>query len=218
VAVVVADLPGRDFLAPILGVPLVVHAVRGLLASRVVDHVTLLVRPDAGDAIVPLVAGLPVSVHAGPRSEAAAVVERVRSDTDRRPGTPSGHGPGAVLLHDATRPLTPPALAVAVTQAVAAGHAVAVPVLPVSDTVKHVDAVGLVVGSPDRTGLRVVQTPQAFRPDLLAPDVLHRVLVSGVPVEQAWAVAGVSAVTVPGHPLALSVCSAWERELAEVLA
>ena len=77
-------------------------------------------------------------------------------------------GTGArCVLHDAARPLASPALAEAVTEAVAAGHAVAVPVLPLSDTVKHVDSADVVAGSPDRTGLRVLQTPQAFRAGVL---------------------------------------------------
>ena len=42
-------------------------------------------------------------------------------------------------------------------------------------------------------------------------------LASTEPLEQAWAVAGEPAVTMPGHPLAFAVRSAWERELAEVL-
>jgi 2-C-methyl-D-erythritol 4-phosphate cytidylyltransferase len=124
-----------------------------------------------------------------------------------------------VLVHDAARPLTPPALANAVTQSVvAAAHGIAVPVLPLADTVKHVNSGGLVIGSPDRSGLRVVQTPQAFRADLIGCDVLRRVLASDGPVEHAWAVVGAPALTVPGHPLAFAVRSAWERELAEVLA
>jgi 2-C-methyl-D-erythritol 4-phosphate cytidylyltransferase len=201
--VVVADLPGSGAFVPLLGVPMVVHAVRGLLASGVVEHVVLLVRPDAGNTAARLVSGLPVSVHAGPRDRAAAVVER--------------SGRTVVLLHDVARPLAPPALALAVTEAVAAGHGVAVPVLPLSDTVKHVDDADLIVDTPDRTGLRVVQTPQSFRLDLLGSDVLHRMLTSEAPVEQSWALADELTVTVPGHPLAFPVRSTWERELAEVL-
>jgi 2-C-methyl-D-erythritol 4-phosphate cytidylyltransferase len=201
--VVVADLPGCDVFVPLLGVPVVVRALRGLLASGAVDRVVLLVPPDVGDAAARLVMGMPVAVHAGPREEAAAAVE--------------ANGRAVVVLHDAARPLAPPALAVAVTQAVAAGHGLAVPVLPLSDTVKHVDRDDLIVATPDRAGLRVVQTPQAFRVDLLGADVVHRVLTSAAPVEQSWAVVGEPAVTVPGHPLAFPVRSTWDRELAEVL-
>ena len=204
VAVVVAHRPGvdelSDVLAPLLGVPAVLRAVRALLASGAVDRVVLLVDPEAEPSTRRFVDGLPVSVHTDPH-EAARCAQ----------------APAPIVLHDAARPLASPALAVAVTEAVAAGHAVAVPVLPLSDTVKHVDVAGVVVGTPDRAGLRVLQTPQAFRAGVLGTDVLAKVLASTEPLEQAWAVAGEPAVTVPGHPLAFAVRSAWERELAEVL-
>jgi 2-C-methyl-D-erythritol 4-phosphate cytidylyltransferase len=203
VAVVVAHRPGvdvSDVLAPVLGVPAVLRAVRALLASGSVDRVVLLVDPEAEEAARRLVDGLPVSVH-----------------TDPLDGARCAQGPGPVVLHDAARPLASPALAEAVTEAVAAGNAVAVPVLPLSDTVKHVDSVDVVVGGPDRTGLRVLQTPQAFRAGVLDADVLAKVLASAEPLEQAWCMAGEPAVTVPGHPLALAVRSPWERRLAEVL-
>jgi 2-C-methyl-D-erythritol 4-phosphate cytidylyltransferase len=178
----------------------VLRAVRALCACGPVDRVVLLVDPEAEVAARRLVDGLPVSVHTDPH-EAARCAQ----------------GPGPVVLHDAARPLASPALAEAVTAAVAAGHAVAVPVLPLSDTVKHVDTADVVAGSPDRTGLRVLQTPQAFRAGVLDADVLAKVLASDEPLEQAWSVAGEPAVTVPGHPLAFAVRSPWERQLAEVL-
>ena len=105
----------------------------------------------------------------------------------------------------------------AVTDAVAAGHAVAVPVLPLSDTVKRVDVAGVVVGTPDRGGLRVLDTAGVSRRGRWARTCSRRCSPPTEPLEQAWAVAGEPAVTVPGHPLAFAVRSAWERELAEVL-
>ncbi len=39
--------------------------------------------------------------------------------------------------------------------------------LPVHETVKRVDGTGLVVETVDREGLWTIQTPQAFRRDLL---------------------------------------------------
>jgi 2-C-methyl-D-erythritol 4-phosphate cytidylyltransferase len=208
VAALVADRPEPDVLAPLLGVPVIVRAVQGLLGSASVGHVVVLVSPERYDAVSRLLDGLPVSVRVDPRGAAAAVRGRSRRS-------------GAVLVHDAARPLTPPALVDAVVRATvtrsAAAHGAVVPVLPLSDTVKHVDADGLVVGGPDRTGLRVVQTPQGFRPDLLGGDRLARVL-SAARVEHAWTLVGGSAGTVAGHPLAFPVRTAWDRELAEVLA
>jgi 2-C-methyl-D-erythritol 4-phosphate cytidylyltransferase/2-C-methyl-D-erythritol 2,4-cyclodiphosphate synthase len=69
--------------------------------------------------------------------------------------------PDLVLVHDAARPFASDAL---ITRAIAAARAsgAAVPVIPVADTVKTVDAAGAVTGTIDRANLRMVQTPQAF--------------------------------------------------------
>ncbi len=69
--------------------------------------------------------------------------------------------PDIVLIHDAARPFASAGL---VSRAIAAARktGAAIPALPVTDTVKTVDAAGLVGGTIDRTTLRLVQTPQAF--------------------------------------------------------
>ena len=72
-----------------------------------------------------------------------------------------------VLVHDAARPCASPALYAAVVAAVAAGAAGAIPGVPVTDTIKVVDAAGYVAATPDRASLVAVQTPQAFRADVL---------------------------------------------------
>lgn len=72
-----------------------------------------------------------------------------------------------VLVHDAARALTPPGLIVRVVDALRAGNSAVVPALRVSDTIKAVDANGVVLGTPERVGLRAVQTPQGFATDLL---------------------------------------------------
>lgn len=75
--------------------------------------------------------------------------------------------PDFVLVHDAARALTPPALVGRVVDALRAGHGAVVPALPPSDTIKAVDANGAVLGTPERAGLRAVQTPQGFATELL---------------------------------------------------
>ncbi len=69
--------------------------------------------------------------------------------------------PDIVLVHDAARPFASAGLigrAIAAVQKTGA----AIPVLPVTDTVKRVDEAGTVEATLDRTALRLVQTPQAF--------------------------------------------------------
>lgn len=206
VAVVVADRSGDgpDPLAPMIGVPALVRAVRGLLVSGAVGEVAVVVRPRTCRAAARVLDGLPVGVY--PDAGAAVdAIARTRAEAS------------AVLLHDAARALAPPVLAGTVSRAVDDGADVAVPVLALADTVKRVGLDGLVTAGPDRGVLRVVQTPQAYRPGLLTDDLLLRVLVDG-PVEHAWAAVGAPVATVPGHPLAFAVRTSWDRELAGMLA
>ena len=68
-----------------------------------------------------------------------------------------------VVVHDAARPLAPPALFESVVDAVVGGADAAVPGIAVADTVKRVAGDGTVVETLDRSALVAVQTPQAFR-------------------------------------------------------
>ena len=67
-----------------------------------------------------------------------------------------------IVVHDAARPLAGGALFAAVTAAVVSGADGAVPAVTVADTIRHTHD-----GPLDRSQLRAVQTPQAFRADLL---------------------------------------------------
>ena len=66
-----------------------------------------------------------------------------------------------VVVHDAARPFVVDEVIGRVLEALNEGWDGAVPVLPVSDTVKRVDG-DRVVETLDRSQLRLVQTPQAF--------------------------------------------------------
>ena len=74
--------------------------------------------------------------------------------------------PDLVLIHDGARPFPAPGL-IARAQAAATRYDAAVPGLPVTDTVKEVDESGRIVATPRRAALRTVQTPQAFRFELI---------------------------------------------------
>ena len=74
--------------------------------------------------------------------------------------------PDFVLVHDAARPLASPALLDRALNAVTSTGA-AIPTIPVSDTIKRVDASGRVTETLDRAALHAVQTPQAFSFDKL---------------------------------------------------
>jgi len=209
--VVANDWPvGSDPLTLVGGSSMLAHAVRCLLDCGLVEHVVVLHRPEQVDVVTAACSGLPVSVRASfspaPVRPHSAQRADGRCGDDRIAPDP----PEIVLVHDAARPLAPPALAVAVVDAVRSGYAAAVPVLPMSDTVKQVNAAGMVLGSVDRATLRVVQTPQAIRRELLV----------GPPLRAAIRLAATDPAAVhavAGHPLAFAVRTAWDLELARLL-
>lgn len=69
--------------------------------------------------------------------------------------------PDRVLVHDAARPFVSDVLIGAAVD-MARHHGPAIPATRVTDTIKSIDAAGIVTGTPDRSSLRAVQTPQAF--------------------------------------------------------
>jgi 2-C-methyl-D-erythritol 4-phosphate cytidylyltransferase len=70
-------------------------------------------------------------------------------------------------VHDAARPFANEDDFARVIAAVADGADGAVPAIPVADTIKVVDDTGQVMRTPPRGSLRAVQTPQAFRAEVL---------------------------------------------------
>lgn len=70
--------------------------------------------------------------------------------------------PEIVLVHDAARPFATSALIARAIEAAGATGA-AIPGMPVTDTIKVVDSHGRVGETLDRSRLRAIQTPQAFR-------------------------------------------------------
>ena len=74
--------------------------------------------------------------------------------------------PDIVLIHDAARPFVTSAV---IDRAIAAAGltGAAIPTALVTDTIKQVDANGAVIATPDRAHLRIAQTPQAFKYDII---------------------------------------------------
>ena len=84
----------------------------------------------------------------------------------------AGDPPSHVLIHDAARPLVSDGLIGRVLTALEDADAV-LPVLPVTDTLKRVEA-GLATAGPDRSVLARAQTPQGFRYEAIL--AAHRAL------------------------------------------
>jgi 2-C-methyl-D-erythritol 4-phosphate cytidylyltransferase len=195
---------------------MVVRAVRALLATGLVGHVIVLADGAQRPQLERACSTEPVSV----RGSLAHELDCVGTHAEQRVAATESDGAnttclgGIVLLHDACRPLAPVTLAAAVVDAVRGGHQMAVPVLPLPDTVKRVDDEGVVIDTPDRSGLRVLQTPLAVRPELLPADLGDDPL----DVVRRHTAAGGAVHVVPGHPAAFAVHSEWDLELADLVA
>jgi 2-C-methyl-D-erythritol 4-phosphate cytidylyltransferase/2-C-methyl-D-erythritol 2,4-cyclodiphosphate synthase len=74
----------------------------------------------------------------------------------------AAQNPDIVLIHDAARPFVSAAL---ISRAIDAASrtGAAVPAIPVTDTIKLIGDTGNVEATPDRARLRIAQTPQVFR-------------------------------------------------------
>jgi 2-C-methyl-D-erythritol 4-phosphate cytidylyltransferase len=182
-------------------------AVAGLLNSGVVDHVVAAVPADRIDEAKQVLGDGATAVSGG-----AGRTESVSLALAALPGEPE-----FVLVHDAARALTPPELIVRVVEALRAGHTAVVPALPLSDTIKAVDANGVVLGTPERAGLRAVQTPQGFATELLLR--AYQRAGSAVFTDDASLVehVGGQVQVVDGDPLAFKVTTQLDLLLAQAI-
>lgn len=200
-----AGLPKAFFLLG--GITLVERAVAGLRDSGVVDEVVVAVPPDRTDEAKLILAETATIVAGG-----ADRVESVRLALQ------SAGDPEFVLVHDAARPLTPPDLVVRVVEALRGGHRAVVPALPVSDTIKAVDANGVVLGTPERAGLRAVQTPQGFATELLLRAYQQAGSGTGFTDDASLVEhVGGQVQVVEGDPLAFKITTALDAVLAEAM-
>jgi 2-C-methyl-D-erythritol 4-phosphate cytidylyltransferase len=179
-------------------------AVDGLLASGVIERVVVAAPPQRVAETVELL------------GERAAVVAggSERLDSVRLALAAVGD-PEFVLVHDAARPLTPADQIRRVVAALSEGQRAVIPVLSVIDTIKAVDATGVVLGTPERSGLRAVQTPQGFETALLrrAYDRATAATDDAALVENL----GVPVHTVAGDALAFKITTPLDLLLAEAV-
>ena len=191
------------------GRTLVERAVSGLLESGVVDRVVVAVPADRTDR-AKLILGREAIIVAGGANRGDSVSRALAAVAD-------AEEPDFVLVHDAARALTPPDLVVRVVEALRSGHSAVVPVLPLSDTVKAVDANGAVLATPDRAGLRAVQTPQGFATDLLLRAYERAVTADFTDDASLVEQIGGQVQVVDGDPLAFKITTRLDLLLAQAI-
>lgn len=144
------------------GRPLLEHSLRTLHAHPAVGSLTLVMAAGHVEAAQQIVR------DGGYGDKVAAVVEGgdSRSDSTVAALATLGDGPADVLVHDAARPLVTPRMIGDCFEALAS-YAAVTAAIESADTVVSVGPDGLVRDSHPRAALRRVQTPQAFRLEVL---------------------------------------------------
>jgi 2-C-methyl-D-erythritol 4-phosphate cytidylyltransferase/2-C-methyl-D-erythritol 2,4-cyclodiphosphate synthase len=141
------------------GQTVIFRAMQAFCSHPDVATVQPVVNPDDiglfNDAVVSLRHAPPANGGATRQASVHAGLEALAADK-----------PDIVLIHDAARPFVTSAV---ISRAIdAAGRTgAAIPAIPVTDTIKQVGDAGDVTGTPDRARLRIAQTPQAFRYDVI---------------------------------------------------
>ena len=123
-----------------------------------------------------------------------------------------------VCIHDGARPLLTAALIEAVLESAGVGGA-AVPVIAVTDTIKEVSEEGLIKRTVSREKLRRVQTPQAFRLDLILEAYQKSAILGIEATDDSYLLEllGYAVATVPGETANLKITGPEDLIMAEAL-
>ncbi|NUT71919.1 2-C-methyl-D-erythritol 4-phosphate cytidylyltransferase [Pseudarthrobacter sp. C4D7] len=156
---------------PLGGEPILMHALRGIVASGVASQVCVAL-PAGDDGLRRMCDDFRDELGDGGPLLSVVDGGSTRSGSVRAGIAALMEGTEAVLVHDAARALTPESVFHRVSDSLAAGADAVIPVLPVVDTIKTVAATTgdntalapeVVTGTARREELRAVQTPQGFR-------------------------------------------------------
>lgn len=198
-------------LREIAGTPMLVHAVKALAASPIVEVVIVAAPETSVDDVRALLArqefSADVSVVAGGDSRSESVARALIALPD---------DVDVVLVHDAARPLVPVEVVTGVASAVRDGHDAVIPVIPVVDTIKSINDDGQIIGTVPREHLRATQTPQGFRREVLQR--AHAEVDSPVTDDAGMVESlGITVHSIHGHEEAFKVTTPLDFVLAESL-
>ncbi|MCK1360265.1 bifunctional 2-C-methyl-D-erythritol 4-phosphate cytidylyltransferase/2-C-methyl-D-erythritol 2,4-cyclodiphosphate synthase [Bradyrhizobium sp. 199] len=141
------------------GVPVIYRAMEAFSRHDDVFAVQPVVNPDDSAMFTAAVAGLK---HEPPTHGGATRQASVLAGLEAL----AKYQPDIVLIHDAARPFVSEGLISRAIEA-ASRTGAAIPAIPVTDTIKLTGEDGQIEGTPDRARLRIAQTPQSFRFEII---------------------------------------------------
>ena len=154
---------GDKLLLELRGLPVVAWSIGALERSGAVDAVVVVASESNLERIAVVLEGLQTQVPV----ELVLGGVRRQDSIARAVEHLAANPPDMVMVHDGARPLVSPGLVRAVLES-ANQHGAATVGLPLKNATKVVDDQGFIKRSLERATLVSVQTPQAFRFDILA--------------------------------------------------
>ena len=197
-------------MAPLGGEPVILRTIRAFQESEVIREIVIVTRTDLIDPIMELCRDFDK-------------VQAVVCGGSSRPESVE-HGLSAlsnkvklVAIQDGARPLVSWQI---IDRTVRAAHSygAAAPAIPVKDTIKQTQS-GFVTGTPDRSALRAVQTPQVFDKDLLRA-ALKKAAQNKTPITDdcsAVELLGASVRLVEGEERNIKITTPMDLKIAELL-
>jgi len=205
----------KQYLA-LAGRPILAHTLAAFQAVEEIGRIVLVlpaedVREQGGQILLDDAPRIPVTVVPGGSERQGSVQNGVATLTDLG-------DEAVVLIHDGVRPFVAPELIRRLIPA-ARHWGACIPVVPVTETVKRVNARGIIVASADRGPLRLAQTPQAFRLGIFRR-AIQAAKTSGLKATDDAALveaAGGKVHTIAGSRFNLKITTAEDLALAEAM-
>ena len=195
------------------GIPVLVRAILPFERSELVNDIVVVTRRDKIEHVADLRQKYGLSKVSKVIAGGATRMESALAGVSEVSGKAN-----LIAIHDGARPLVSEAL-INRTIYAAHEHLAAVPVLKSADTLKTVDAAGVVCGDVDREATVRIQTPQVFEADLLKGALTYAVQHNLPLTDDSSAVEkmGVKIYTVPGEEENLKLTIPQDLVTAEAI-
>ena len=202
-------LPVDKVFLPLMGRPLLAHTIAAFQECAVVSEIVLVLGEHN------LEKGRDLAEREGWSKLSHICLGGERRQDSVKAGLERLSGCEWVMVHDGARPCVTAEIAEA-GLARARETGAAVPVIPISDTVKRLDSTGSIVETPPRDELWAVQTPQVFHSDLLrrAYDLSMEGATDDASLVERL---GYAVGTFPGSPENIKVTTQVDILLAEAI-
>lgn len=202
----------RKTFVELKGIPLLVHTLRRLSEVASISDIIPVLRADDIDAGQKLIVQYKID----------KVRQIVSGGAERQDSINNAvkliEGECIVLIHDGARPIISEKLVAALLKNLEGFDGV-IPGLPVKETLKQVDADGMVVSTVDREKFRSIQTPQAFASGVIKRAYKKAYADGFYGTDDAALVerAGGRVKIIQGDPFNIKITTQEDLELAEML-